>query len=441
MADHTTAIQLDVERARPFLKNSAWTDLRDLARQAHLTLVNGAGAGNEFLGWRRLLESPDDALLEDVQQTASEIRDKADVLLCIGIGGSYLGAKAVIQALSPRGSLSRPEENASGGAGTEIRFAGHHLSGTYLQDLLDDLEGLSVYVNVISKSGTTLEPAIAFRIVRRWMQDRFDDADRRIIVTTDPSDGALNALQKERKYRKYVIPRDVGGRFSVLTPVGLLPIAAAGIDIRTLFYGAVNGIRHLSDRDDNAALAYAAVRYGLLQEGYGVDVLATFEPRLGAFGAWWQQLFGESEGKQGCGLYPATAQYTKDLHSLGQYMQDGRRIVAETFLMVRKDESMLRVPPADQDSDGLAYLEGETMHSINNTAYEGAARAHADGGVPVQTIWLESMDARALGECLYFFQHAVAVGGYMLGVNPFNQPGVEAYKKEMFSRLGRPDGK
>ena len=418
-------LRLDTDNATRFIEASAWSDLLQLAQKAHRTLVEGTGAGNNALGWRRILQAPNDALLEDIEQTAVELREKADVLLCIGIGGSYLGARAVIEALSDT-PLS-------------VRFAGQHISGHYLQRLLDELDGRSVYVNVISKSGTTLEPALAFRIVRHWMQERFDDVGDRIIVTTDPTEGALNDLQDEIGCRKYEIPRDVGGRFSVLTPVGLLPIAAAGIDVRALLYGAVEAYEQLGKRadaaEDNPALRYAALRYGLLQEEYAVDVLATFEPRLAAFGAWWQQLFGESEGKDHQGLYPATVNYTTDLHSLGQYMQDGRRIVAETFLMTDAPDSSVSIPPSDKNVDGLDYLTGRSLEEINRGAYEGTAQAHTEGGVPNQTIWLDRIDAPTIGECIYFFEHAVAVGGYMLGINPFDQPGVEAYKSEMYRRL------
>ncbi len=421
-------IRYDYETVTPYLPTNALNTIRDDLKRAHRTLIEGSGAGSEFLGWRDLLLNPNDALLEDIESTAARIRDEADVFLVIGIGGSYLGAKAVVDALQPYFGKGVPE----------ILFAGHQMSGKYMQDLLAHLEGKSVFVNVISKSGTTLEPALAFRFVRNWLEARFEDANQRIIITTDPEKGALNVLREEKRYKKYVIPPDVGGRFSVLTPVGLLPIAVAGIDIRSLFYGAVQTCERLSEEDANPALDYAAVRYLLYEAGKSVEVLAVFEQRLFSFGAWWQQLFGESEGKNHKGLYPAVAQYSTDLHSLGQFMQDGSRSVIETFLMLENDAGAIEVPHAGANLDGLDYLVGKTMSEINRKAYEGTARAHADGEVPLGTIWLESLRPEPLGACIYFFEHAVAIGGYLLQVNPFDQPGVEDYKREMFRLLGKP---
>ena len=438
-------LTLDTTGALPFLEDGAVDRLWPRVEAAHQALLDKTGAGNDYLGWRDLLLDPNDALLEDLGDTAAEIRRRADVLLCIGIGGSYLGAQAVIQALTPY--FRRPAASESGtaplfaeGAGKtpEILFAGHHMSGAYLRDLLGYLDGKSVYVNVISKSGTTLEPALAFRFIRQWLEARFEDADRRIIVTTDPSKGALNELRRARGYKKYALPPDVGGRFSVLTPVGLLPIATAGVDIRSLFYGAVEACELFATGQDNDALDYAATRYLLYEQGYAVEALATFEPRLGGLGAWWQQLFGESEGKEHRGLYPTAVQYSTDLHSLGQYMQEGRRILVETFLIPEHDGGDLPVPDSPEDLDGLNYLSGRTMQFINQRAYEGTARAHTAGGVPNMTVRMDRIAPGTVGECLYFFEHAVAVGGYLLGVNPFDQPGVEAYKKEMFRLLGKP---
>ncbi len=422
-------LHLDDQHTGPFLENGALDKLQPRLEAAHRAVLEKSGAGAEMLGWRDILLNPNDALLEDLTRTAAEIRDRADVLLCIGIGGSYLGARAVIDALTPYFPTGRKPE---------ILFAGHHMSGAYQRELLAYLEGKSVYVNVISKSGTTLEPALAFRFVREWMESRFEDADRRIIVTTDPDRGALNQLHHERGYKKYVIPPDIGGRFSVLTPVGLLPIAAAGVDIRSLFYGAVSACQAYGKVEDNPALDYAARRCVLLQQGYAVEVLAVFEPRLSSMGGWWQQLFGESEGKNGKGLYPDTMQYSTDLHSLGQYVQQGQRMLIETFLMAENDQGDLGIPGTEADLDGLNYLTGKTLREVNRKAYEGTAQAHTDGGVPNMTIWLDQISADSVGACIYFFEHAVAVSGYLLGVNPFDQPGVEAYKKEMFRLLGRP---
>ena len=437
-------IRLDDTHIRPFLTDYSPSDLPSAIVEAHSTLQSGTGPGNDFLGWRTLVGEPDDALLGDLEAKAAELRRNADVLLCLGIGGSYLGAKAIIDALTPYfSSPSVPDDDAPDGASTDptqpptVHFAGHQTSGTYLKELLTHLEGKSVYVNVISKSGTTLETALAFRIVRTWIEERFEDADDRIIITTGPKGGALNALRESHDYTRYIIPPDVGGRFSVLTPVGLLPIAAAGIDIRSLFYGAVQMYNGLQDPTNNPALQYAALRYALLQEGYDIEVLATFEPCLASIGGWWQQLFGESEGKDGTGLFPATVQYTTDLHSLGQYMQDGQRIVMETFLMVEAQSDGLHIPHDDANLDGLNYVANRPMHAVTKGAYEGTAQAHTDGGVPNCTLWLDALNAESIGGLIYFFEHAVAVSGYALGVNPFNQPGVEDYKREMYRRLGR----
>ena len=422
-------IHYDYEAVLPHLPTDALTTIRDDVKRAHRTLIDGTGKGNDFLGWRDLLLSPNDALLEDVNATATRIREEADVFLVIGIGGSYLGAKAVIEALSPYFK----------GEGPEILFAGHQMSGKYLEELLTHLDGKSVYVNVISKSGTTLEPALAFRFIRNWMEERFEDANSRIIITTDPEEGALNILRSEKGYKKYIIPGDVGGRFSVLTPVGLLPIAVAGIDIRSLFYGGVETCKQYTRDDANPALDYAAIRYLLHEAGKTVEVLAVFEQRLFSFGAWWQQLFGESEGKDRKGLFPAVVQYSTDLHSLGQFMQDGTRSVIETFLMVKDDGRPPKVPSTGGSNlDGLDYLVGRSMSEINRKAYEGTARAHADGEVPLGTVWLDALRPEDIGACIYFFEHAVAIGGYLLNVNPFDQPGVEDYKREMFRLLGRP---
>ena len=421
-------LQFDDQAARSFLDDGALDRLRPQIEAAHQKLLDGSGTGGDALGWRRLLLEPDDALLEDLAATAQKVREDADVLVIVGIGGSYLGAKAVIEALTPYFPTDGPE----------ILFAGNHISGAYLRELLEYLEGKSVYVNVISKSGTTLEPALAFRFLREWLEEHFDDADRRIVVTTDPSEGALNELQGERGYKKYEIPPDVGGRFSVLTPVGLFPIAVAGIDVRSLFYGAASLCKKYESVEGNPALDYAGLRYLLFQEGFLVEVLATFEPRLGGIGGWWQQLFGESEGKEETGLYPDAVQYSTDLHSLGQYMQQGQRILIETFLTAERDGGDLPAPRTDADLDGLNYLAGKTVSEVNRKAYEGTAKAHTEGGVPNMTLWLDAIEPGALGECLYFFEHAVGVSGYLLDVNPFNQPGVEAYKKEMFRLLGRP---
>ncbi|MFT5144159.1 MAG: glucose-6-phosphate isomerase [Rhodothermales bacterium] len=422
-------IQLDYSKALRFLPDNATDEFRELAVGAHEQVLNRSGAGAEYLGWRDLVLEPDDALIGSIEALAAKIREDADIFLCIGIGGSYLGALAVIEALTPYFAKE---------GDPEIIFAGTSMSGAYLKQLLAHLEGKSVYVNVISKSGTTLEPAIAFRLIRSWMEETFDDADDRIFVTTDPDKGALNALRQEHPYTKFVIPPDVGGRFSVLTPVGLLPIAVAGVDIRSLFYGATEAAKRLTTTENNPAIDYALIRNLLLKNGFDTEVFATFEPCLGLIGGWWQQLFGESEGKAQNGLLPVSVKYSADLHSLGQYVQDGRRNLLETFLIVKNDGGSLSIPEDPENLDGLNYLVGKSMTDINRKAYEGTAKAHGVGGVPIMTLWIDDITPGHIGELLYFFEHAVAVGGYMLTINPFDQPGVEAYKKEMFRLLGRP---
>ncbi len=426
-------VRLDANNAHPFLDEGALDDLQPQVEGAHQAVLNKSGAGSDMLGWRDLLLDPDEDLLDDIEATAEELKEEADVLLCLGIGGSYLGARAVISALTPYLDGSQAED------APDVRFAGHHTSGAYLEELLDDLDGKSVYVNVISKSGTTLETALSFRVVREWMANQYDDPSERVIITTDKDQGALNALNEAQGfYKKYVIPRDVGGRFSVLTPVGLLPIAAAGIDVRAFFEGAAAACETLDDPEvEHDALQYAALRYLLLQDGYDIEALAVLEPKLRDIGRWWQQLFGESEGKEGTGLFPTVAQYTTDLHSIGQYMQQGQRTLIETFLLPEEDPGDLSIPKTEDNDDELNYVAGKTMADVTEAAYDGTAQAHADGGVPNVTLWFDEVAPGPIGELLYFFEHAVAVSGYLLDVNPFNQPGVEDYKREMYDRLGK----
>ena len=420
-------IELDRRHVLSFLSDREALD--DRVTEAHRRVLDGETRSPQMLGWRDGLLEPDDALLERVAEIADEIRERADVLLCIGIGGSYLGAEAVMQALTPH----------FGGSGPEILFAGHHLSPAYHAQLLDYLQDKSVYVNVISKSGTTLEPALAFRFARQLLQDRFDDADRRIIATTDGARGTLHDLAAERGYRRFVIPDSVGGRFSVLTPVGLVPIAAAGVDVRSLFYGAVSETKRLTNADaSHPALQYAGDRFLLHEDGYATEVMAVMDPALRGIGAWWQQLFGESEGKEHKGLFPVVLQYTTDLHSVGQYVQQGKRTLVESFLRIADEDAGPVVGTVEGNPDGLNYLDGKPYGFINQQAYDATAEAHAEGGVPNWTVTLPRLDAETVGELLAFYMHAVAVSGTLLGVDPFDQPGVENYKQKMFSRLGRP---
>ncbi|TVQ66718.1 MAG: glucose-6-phosphate isomerase [Balneolaceae bacterium] len=412
------------DRAEAYLK----------AEKAYKDLCEGNIPGSEWLGWRRIVAEPDDAEIEEIVSYASAVRQNADIFIVCGIGGSYTGAMAVIRALNPH----------FGHNGPEILYAGHHMSGKYLSELIqyigtpfEDGRKKSVYLNVISKSGTTLETALAFRQLRRWMHDNYEDAGKRIIATTGPSGGVLNKIIKAEGYKKYVIPDDVGGRFSVLTPVGLLPIAVAGIDIRTLFYGAVSCFRKESENIGNL-FEYAAARYLLHEKGFAVDVIGTFEPELFGITAWIQQLIGESEGKDGMGLYPALSGFSTDLHSVGQLIQQGRRNICETLIVVDEPVSDYVVDEGNsEDTDQLNYLAGRPFHEINRSALQGTVLAHTEGGVPVFIIELDKLTAQGLGELIYFYELFTAVYVLMLGVNPFNQPGVEDYKKAMYSILGK----
>jgi len=416
---------LDRSRIVPFLDAAGADGRRDAALAAHGRVIDGTAAGGTMLGWRRLVLQPDVDLIARVADLAAEITAEADVLLCIGIGGSYLGAQAAIEALTPH--FER--------AGPEVLFAGHHLAPAYHRELLERLVGRRVYVNVISKSGTTLEPALAFRLVRRAL----DVPPDRIIATTDARRGVLHDMAHDAGYRRFEVPDDVGGRFSVLTPVGLLPIAVAGVDVYALMAGAGAAAGAATHADaSHPALAYAADRHALHQAGFATEVLAVIDPRLRGLASWWQQLFGESEGKAGRGLFPATVQYSTDLHSLGQYVQDGARNLVETFVVVDGDEPGPVVEPEERDADGLDYLAGRSMADVNRVAYEATAAAHADGGVPNWTFHMERLDASSLGDAIYMFEHAVAVSAQLLGLDPFDQPGVEAYKRKMFELLGRP---
>ncbi|MDH7514755.1 MAG: glucose-6-phosphate isomerase [Bacteroidota bacterium] len=398
--------------------------------EARRRLIDRSGPGRGFLGWLDLPETIE-SHVSDIVETAGRLREETDVLVVIGIGGSYLGARAVIEACGG-GTRGFPR----------IRYAGHHLSGKYLASLLDELEGRRVTVNVISKSGTTTEPAIAFRVLKQWMENRYGrrEAAKRIIVTTDPSKGPLRELASKEGYKTFPIPEDVGGRFSVLSAVGLFPIASAGHDVRALLEGA-RWMRSCFLRDEGGeapSFRYAAARTALAAVGKRVEVLAVFEPELGMVAEWWKQLFGESEGKQRKGLFPSSVVYTTDLHSLGQYIQEGTPILFETFLRAESAGGDLVVPPLDGDSDGLQYLAGRGLSWINRKAWEGTALAHRAGGVPVMTISVAGLSCFEVGALLYMFQAAVAISGYAIGVNPFDQPGVEAYKRNMFALLGKP---
>lgn len=427
-------ISIDRNSASGFISEDEYSAALKKAGMAFESVVQGTGLGSEWLGWRRILANPNDAELDEIAGYAAAIRSKADVFIVCGIGGSYTGAMALIKALNPVFKHNGPE----------IIYAGHHMSGKYLKELVAYLEEpradgnqKSVFLNVISKSGTTLETALAFRTLRHWMHRYYDDADKRISATTGPKGGVLNKIIESEGYRKFVIPDDVGGRFSVLTPVGLLPIAVAGIDIQTLFYGAVAEYTRSENERDNI-LAYAATRYALLNKGYSIDVIGSFEPELLGFVAWIQQLIGESEGKEGNGLFPAMAGYSTDLHSVGQLIQEGQRNIIETLIVVDQPFSDAKVEAGDEaDTDQLNYLSGKLFHEINQSALNGTVEAHRSGGVPVIKIIMQNLNAQQLGRLIYFYEMFTAVYVYLLDVNPFNQPGVEDYKKAMYRLLGK----
>jgi glucose-6-phosphate isomerase len=415
-----------------FLSDGELESYNPSVAQAEKLLASKTGPGNDFLGWLDLPAKTSRDLVKSITDKAGEIRSKADVLVSIGIGGSYLGAKAAIEFLSPSfEELRKPR----------VIFAGHNINSDYLSDMLELVKDKGVAVNVISKSGTTTEPGIAFRIVREWMEKRYGrkEAASRIVATTDPAKGALRKLAKEESYAAFEIPEDVGGRFSVLTPVGLFPIAVAGIDIAKLLEGAASAAAFCSGEsvDKNLAGRYAATRNILFRKGYTTEVMATFQPQLHFINDWWKQLSGESEGKNGTGIMPAGLDYTTDLHSLGQWMQDGLRNVFETFMFLKKTKSAMAVPKFDDDSDDLNYLAGRSFEDINEKAFQGTMLAHLDGGVPSATLMLADRSEATLGQLFYFFEKAVALSGYILRVNPFDQPGVEAYKKNMFALLGK----
>ncbi len=427
-------ISCDVRIARSFLDDSAYISARSKTDLGYKQLLEKTGPGSEWLGWRDILATPNDAILEEIEALGAKIRKDADIFIVCGIGGSYLGAKAVIDALSPH----------FGSKGPEILYAGHHMGGKYLQDLIEyikkpkeDGSNKSVYVNVISKSGSTLETALAFRALRETLEEMFQDgANDRIICTTSAEGGILNQLIEKKGYRKFIIPNDIGGRFSVLTPVGLVPIAVAGLDIKSLFYGAVSAFNRYEEETEEV-LEYTALRNALHKSGKTIDVISCFEPELSSFGGWIQQLYGESEGKEGKGIFPTVAGFSTDLHSIGQFIQQGKRSLMETFLIVEDSFSSIAVKEMEGDDDKLNYLAGKNFHEINTKARLGTTEAHQDGNVPIVNISINSLNEENIGALIYFFELATGVFVYSLGVNPFNQPGVEDYKKAMYRLLGK----
>ena len=427
-------ISFNDDYAKEFVSNSEICSLQENVDHLHADLEKKTGEGKDYLGWLHLPSRTPSSLFDSILSTQNEIIRKCDAFVCIGIGGSYLGARAAISFLS---SVASKEDTP------EIYFAGHTMCSDYHAELLRALEGREVCINLISKSGTTLESAIAFRLLRNFMEKKYgkEGASRRIIVTTESKKSMINDLAKEEGYLSFHLPEDVGGRFSVLTSAGLLPIAIAGIDIRDFMDGALLVEKELTKSSDlslNTAYLYAAYRHLLFQKGKTIELMAAFHSSFEYVLEWWKQLVGESEGKGGKGIFPSSAHYTTDLHSLGQRVQEGPRNLFETFLLVEKSSKVIEIERSNFDRDGLGYLEGKSLDFINEKAYKGSATAHLEGGVPNLAITLKERSAHNLGQLFYFFERAVAMTGYLSGVNPFDQPGVEFYKRNMFRLLNKP---
>lgn len=433
------SISLDLSKVAPYLKENEITYMEEMVKTAHEKLHNGTGAGSDFLGWVDLPVNYDKEEFARIKNSAAKIKSDSDVLIVIGIGGSYLGARAAIEMLTNNfhNALDKDQRKAP-----KIFYVGNNISSTYMTELLQAIEGKDVSLNVISKSGTTTEPAIAFRILKSYVEKKYgvEEARKRIYATTDKAKGALKTLADAEGYETFVVPDDVGGRFSVLTAVGLLPIAAAGINIDEMMKGAADAREKYSNPslEENDAYKYAAVRNALYNKGKVVEMLVNYEPSLHYFNEWWKQLYGESEGKDNKGLFPAACDFTTDLHSMGQYVQEGRRVLFETVINVEKAKYEIEIEKDEQDLDGLNFLVGKTMDFVNKQAFQGTLLAHNDGGVPNMVLNVPELSAYYFGYMVYFFEKACGISGYLLGVNPFDQPGVEAYKKNMFALLGKP---
>ena len=430
------SVKFNFAYASDFLRENDLKGLEGQVSDAHKAVNAKSGLGNDFLGWVNLPTDYDKEEFARIKKAAEKIRKDTDVLIVIGIGGSYLGARAAIEF------LKGPYYNSLRDGAPEIYFAGNSISGSYLSDIIKLCEGKRVSVNIISKSGTTTEPAVAFRVFRKYLEEQYGEAEaaKRIYCTTDKARGTLKALADEKGYECFVVPDDVGGRFSVLTAVGLLPIAAAGADIDKLMAGAANASVKFNNEDmyKNDCYTYAAIRNAFYRKGKSVELLVSYEPHFAMMAEWFKQLFGESEGKDNKGLFPASVIFSTDLHSMGQYVQDGSRIMFETVVTFNETDKDVVIEEESNNGDGLNFLAGKTMSFVNEKAYEGTVLAHTDGGVPNLVINVDKPDEENLGELIYFFEKACAISGYMLGVNPFDQPGVESYKKNMFALLGKP---
>lgn len=432
-------ITFDYSKAAGFVNEGEVKIMEKLAADAKETLLSGNGAGNDFLGWVNLPVDYDKEEFARIKEAAKKIQANSEVLVVIGIGGSYLGARAAIEFVTHSFNNQLPKEVRKA---PEIYFAGNNISSKYLQNLIDIIADRDFSVNVISKSGTTTEPAIAFRVFKAILEKKYgkEEAAKRIYATTDKARGALKKLATEEGYETFVVPDDVGGRYSVLSAVGLLPIAAAGIDIDQLMAGAADGRKRAMEEEfsKNDALQYAAIRNILHRKGKMVEILANYEPSLHSVSEWWKQLYGESEGKDQKGIFPASVDLTTDLHSMGQFIQDGSRIMFETVMNVEESACEIVIGEEKVDLDGLNYLAGRNMDFVNKNAMNGTILAHTDGNVPNLVVNIPRQDAYTLGQLFYFFEFACGISGYLLGVNPFNQPGVESYKRNMFALLGKP---
>ncbi len=431
-------IKLNINDVAPWVTKLEVNALADAATVANMALHDGTLAGNDFLGWVNLPSSITEQEIEEIDKTAIHLRAHCDVIVIIGIGGSYLGAKAVIDALSNSFDWLQTKRKDP-----VMLYAGNNISEDYLHELIEYLDDKSFGLINISKSGTTTEPALSFRILKNKLEKEIgkEEAKNRIVAITDASKGALNTLAMKEGYKTFVIPDDVGGRYSVLTPVGLLPIAVAGINIRMLLLGASEMEKDTSketDFKDNLSAIYAVTRNILYNKGKKIEILANFHPKLHYFGEWWKQLFGESEGKDLKGIFNATVDFSTDLHSMGQWIQEGERSIFETVILIDNPNEKVKIPHDSEDLDGLNYLEGKRVDEVNKMAALGTRIAHVDGGVPNIVVQIPELSDYYIGQLIYFFEKACGISGYLLGVNPFNQPGVEAYKKNMFALLEKP---
>lgn len=433
-------IELDFSGVLDFVSEDEIKALEPYIKTSHDLLHEKTGVGNDFLGWIDLPKNYDREEFSRILKAAKRVKESSDVLVVIGVGGSYLGAKAAYEMIGHnfKNSLSKQDRNGA----PEIYFAGQNISSSYMQDLIEVIGDRDFSVNVISKSGTTTEPAIAFRFFKEILEKKYGkkEASKRIFATTDREKGGLKKLADSEEYECFVIPDDIGGRFSVLTPVGLFPLACAGFDVESILRGADEASVAYSNKNlmENDSYIYAAIRTILYSKGKTIEILANFEPRLQYFAEWFKQLFAESEGKMKRGIYPSSANFSTDLHSIGQYIQDGSRILFETFLNIKNLDKDISVNMDEDDVDGLNYLANKGLNYINDKAFEATVKAHVGGGVPCIVINIDRIDEHCFGYLVYFFEKAVAISGYMMGINPFNQPGVEIYKKNMFELLGKP---